>query len=52
MPSTKKNATKKTKKEKVISPKTVVSHSAQVNTLFPEKLARANEILRNIKMLS
>jgi hypothetical protein len=51
MASKKKNTAKKNKMEKL---RTLSDHwdkANQVPTLFPEKLARANEMLKNAKML-
>jgi hypothetical protein len=47
----KKNTTKKIKKEKQASLPNPWHKTSQGQTLFPEKLAKANQILRNTKML-
>jgi hypothetical protein len=51
MQITKKNTKGKSKKEQVVIPVSPSNRSNQVNTLFPEKLARMNELLKNTEML-
>jgi hypothetical protein len=52
MASAKKNTTEKNKKKKVLSHVYPWNTGNPVQTLFPQKLARVNEMLKNAKMLS
>jgi hypothetical protein len=56
MPKTKKKPTPKTRKKRKMpsldsSNVVIVIHTKEKETLFPEKLKKANEMLRNAKMM-